>query len=127
MNIKEHIEAGHYPKDERGRALVPRANGETVVIYATDAPKGQPIVGHDGDGVGCWGANGYYDERNGDGARRLNLLPPPPRKVEVKAYGYAKRSTGELVRPEIDDPGPPGFKDTHCRVELTGSYEEEWK
>ncbi len=45
MNIKEHIDAGHYPKDEKGRALVPVSDGRTAIVLATDAPISAPIVG----------------------------------------------------------------------------------
>lgn len=45
MNIKQMIDAGMYPKDDKGRPLVPMKNGKVLIVLATDK-KGQfPIVG----------------------------------------------------------------------------------
>lgn len=43
--ILDHITAGHYPTDSKGRALVPMKGGGTATILATDAPGLCPIVG----------------------------------------------------------------------------------
>lgn len=116
MNIKEHIEAGHYPKDEKGRALVPMKNGRVVTIYATEFAGG-PIAGADGDDLEHWRENGHYHTEGG-GYSGLDLLPPPPRKVEVKAWVLLDQH-GEINHFQTL-PGLPPL------IELTGSYEEEW-
>ena len=83
MNIKEHIEAGHYPKDEKGRALVPTRGGEFVTICATDKPGPRCLIGWSATDVFAlsievaWDAEG----RKYDAAMALDLMPPPPRKV----------------------------------------------
>jgi hypothetical protein len=83
MNIKQHIEAGHYPKDEKGRAIVPTTDpNEEAVIAATDAP-GQWVLmgwvrqkaGPDMSQASWWptGAKGSHAS--------IPLLPPAPRKL----------------------------------------------
>lgn len=75
MNIKEHIDAGHYPVDKKGRALVPMKCGRTATILATDKPGEREIVGwvpstaRAAAMIDCWDP------------LTLDLLPPPPRKV----------------------------------------------
>ena len=77
MNIKEAIERGLYPTDDKGRALVPLRDGGTFTVAATDHPqteygkneanKPRPIVG--------WDHLGYIDSHTADSSA---LLPPPP-------------------------------------------------
>lgn len=46
MNILDHILAGHYPTDDKGRALVRMGSGDAVaVICASDKPGRYPILG----------------------------------------------------------------------------------
>ena len=76
MNIKDHIEAGHYPKDDKGRALAPHKHNGTVTVLATDY-LGNQIVGWltrcgSASAPTIWKDDGSY------------LLPPPPRKVPVR-------------------------------------------
>lgn len=82
MSIKQAIDAKLYPRDDRGRALVPMRNGHTATIYATDCPHdfdgvAQPIVGHDGMSVETWRADGGYTD--GEGECGYDLLPPTAR------------------------------------------------
>ena len=123
MNIKEHIDRGHYPKDAKGRALVPTRGGKIATIYATDLNyEDQPIVGvREHEDVATWCADGRYRTKDSE----LDLLPPPPRKVKETGFlllraggGYAFwRSQAEME---------------HCRrpgdtcVVMTGEYEEPW-
>jgi hypothetical protein len=137
MNIKQHIEAGHYPKDEKGRALVPVGCDEVATICATDAPGIKPILGfirsEKSASVVCWC---MWDEHGSNhpaqpGACWVDLLPPPPRKVPVKRYGVVRlEKYGALFHTTAGNPetarslAPDGVK---CViVELTGSYEEPW-
>ncbi len=121
MNIKEHIEAGHYPVDEKGRALVPMRNGSSATIYATDGPD-EPIVGLRPRVISTWRASGQW---NIHGHNDYDLLPPPPRKVKVTRWAvlqkdgccwgnYADRETAKSWASYHDG----------ILVELTGEYEE---
>ncbi len=118
MNIKEHIEAGHYPTDSKGRALVPMANGEsTFVCCATDRPGSNCLFG--------WSrASGAY---LGFAADSPSLLPPAPRKVEVKRWLVVGPSYehGPYVERLDADRVARTNRANHV-VELTGSYEEPW-
>lgn len=128
MNIKQHIEAGHYPKDEKGRALVPMGSGRTAIIYCTDhPPKGTNyscIIGRDPSAsIRAWDCHGQNEGYHTD-----NLLPPPPRKREVKRYlvvgpGYERGPYTERIDAEcVTRSSHPSGR----IVELTGSYEQEW-
>lgn len=135
MNIKAHIEAGHYPTDEKGRALVPLANGGTATIYATDHTDGGLVI------VGRIFVAGENHLQMWDRCGRLNrlenqslwLCPPPPRKVKVTAYGLAPTSLSPSrnVAPTFygsEDAARSAIIDhSYWRVvELTGEYEEPW-
>lgn len=83
MNIKEHIEAGHYPKDEKGRALVPTRGSGTYTIVCTDRPGMRPIMGFAPaccDSIQSWKEDGAADSDPG----HWDILPPPPRKDELE-------------------------------------------
>lgn len=90
MNIREHIEACHYPVDVKGRALVPMRGGGIAIITATDAPHGVfPIIG--------WGAaSGIHRQWQAGGRNNLSagespfdLLPPPSPKVQIVRWAVA--------------------------------------
>lgn len=132
MNIREHIEANHYPRDDKGRALVPMRGGQIATILATDRPDfdggREPIVGwiQPNASVHTWWHAG---ERSRQHPSALDLLPPPPRKVKVTRY--------MLMRPNGDEYGFYLTKQAAERaigdigatlhvVELTGEYEEPW-
>jgi hypothetical protein len=126
MNIRDHINAGHYPKDEKGRALVPVGGqgrkGWTATIIATDAPEG--IIGFGPAYTRKWNDRGEDKAGHGDG----DLLPPAPRKVEVKRWieletdsdfassTWTEKQGGGTVKP----------REGCVIVELTGSYEMPW-
>lgn len=125
MNVKQHIEAGHYPKDDKGRALVPMRDGRIATIAAIDFPNDVfPILGWpESSGERCWQAGGR-SSLCGEGI--YDLLPPAPRKVTMKRW---------LVVAPKGEYGP--FRDrfqARCVassnnalvVELTGEYEEPW-
>lgn len=88
MNVKEHIEAGHYPTDDKGRALVPMGNGRVATIYCTDHPGGPSksrfcILGRDPGGMlRAWNPEGINEGGDIDA-----LESPRPRKERVKRYG----------------------------------------
>lgn len=123
MNIRDHIEQGHYPVDSKGRALVPHREGGVVVVCATDMPGSCPILGYRVDAAGNRTGSTGADSGFGYWADTKSLLPPPPRKVEVKRWCAVKLSDG-TVAIYSDDP----FKTAtgYALVELTGSYEEPW-
>jgi len=124
MNIKEHIEAGHYPKDEKGRALVSMKNGETAVICATDNPYGGvPIVGWCNSGPDSWGPNGVWKT----GGDKRDLLPPPPRKVKVTRWLVVNCHRIEYGPYEDEDDAKATARHHGAIiVPLTGEYEEPW-
>ncbi len=132
MNIKEHIEAGHYQTDDKGRALVPMKGGLTATILATD--KGYDTIWaaletgaclawrHDGEN---WGPHrNCRDEM----LVRLDLLPPSPRKVKVTAWGVFGKPSNALYSAHRDY----AEADKNCAkgvsqvVELVGEIEEPW-
>jgi hypothetical protein len=136
MNIREHIEAGHYPTDDRGRALVPTRCGNTFVAAATDRPHEHPIVGW--SLVGGEGMSFTEHGTTRNHSESVWLLPPPPRKVKVTTWGlfwpegteysgvcYGVRKT--RIEAERRSLMPTGGNSVELKVvELTGEYEEPW-
>lgn len=135
MNILEHIKAGHYPTDEKGRALVPMRTDAVATICAIDGPKrGRPIIGfskgtHAPPDTYDWPACGKF-EASVDG--HLDLLPPPPRKVKVTAWAQVA-PTGDirsLMRCHDMLPCVKNGRTEQTRqdfiIQLTGEYEEPW-
>lgn len=126
MNIKEHIEAGHYLVDDKGRALVRMADGDIFVVCATDKPRigdrHNCIIGWRGRGIiDCFDVDGRSDEGVDV------LLPPPPRKVKVKALAIVIAGTGTILALRDPDNPPVGIAAGAERlVTLTGEYEEPW-
>jgi hypothetical protein len=128
MNIKEHIEAGHYPKDDKGRAIVPLASGHVATITATDKPGNFPIFGWYtgtslGDGIAeSWSARGHVTSNPTD----RDLLPPPPRKVKVTAWALFARKADEVSVITLDPETAANWRTYNEVVEMTGEYEEPW-
>lgn len=137
MNIKEHIEAGHYPLDDKGRAILPTSDPNVrAVIAATDCPVGDYMIGWSianspkvefGGGTDyCWKIAWW--RRDGEPVidrEKVRLLPPPPRKVKVTLWAAYARDTGHLVATEHsrDQLGRFDRRSVYF-VELTGEYEE---
>lgn len=71
MTIKDDIEAGRYPVDGKGRALVPTRAGGVATILATDYPRG-PIAGMDGNNLEDWREDGRYSLEPSS----MDLMPP---------------------------------------------------
>lgn len=127
MDIREHIEAGRYPKDEKGRALVPTRKGGTATILSTDL--GLYIVAYYDGAARDWRPDGehwgLFDNCRDELLRLYDLLPPSPRKVEVKGYALVARD-GRVAEVRTVIPDRLAVSQFQI-VELTGSYEEEWK
>lgn len=132
MNIKQHIEAGHYPKDSKGRALVP--TGHTfgdAVICATDKPGRCPIIGWVPTVARVASIEFSWDENGwANGLHEIErLLPPPPRKVKVTRW-MTLPDTGESDSHFLWDTlkGATEWAKGQERlvIELTGEYEEPW-
>ena len=85
MNIRDHILAGHYERDNKGRAFVPTKHGMTATILATDVGDSWPIVGHILGHVYRWSVDGTA--RSSEPGYPDCLLPPTPRKVKVTTWG----------------------------------------
>lgn len=67
MTVKDCIEAGHYPLDSKGRALVPTTNGGwTATIVATDGPPGEEIIGFGPNSIVAWNQDGVPSARTGE-------------------------------------------------------------
>jgi len=130
MNILQHIEAGHYPKDEKDRAIVPMRSGGRATILATDrdafsGPDREPIIGMVENGsVFSWWECGEHSRRM---PSDCDLLPPTPRKVEVKRYlvpctsRYAEATF--ISATAADEYANEALSRV---VVLTGSYEKPW-
>lgn len=128
MNIKEHIEAGHYPlRDIKDRPVIPMRDGRKAVICATDGPDGDEIVGWYYDnsneiGTVCsWQADGMFSSTTAT----LDLLPPLPRKVKVTKWGQANSSV-LYNTPEEARQSAARHTSLGPVVEWTAEYEEEW-
>jgi hypothetical protein len=129
VNIREHIEQGHYPTDDKGRAMVAtRGHGWMAIIAATDGPVHAPIVGwYIGTGtrgdVCAWHENGKFEDAVPNG--NLDLLPPPPRKVKV--LGWAVLCPNKLPRAiYATENEAKAFAYGRPVVEMTGEHEEPW-
>jgi hypothetical protein len=129
MNIKQHIEAGHYPVDDKGRALVPVKNGGVATIAATDGPPDEKLIGWyaiEGDGawVCSWNADGSFMSS----PYHCDLLPPPARKVKVTGWaivGSNDRKTHSIYRTEQAARSVSLAAD-EIIVPLVGEYAESW-
>lgn len=128
MNIKEHIEAGHYPTDDKGRALVPMRNGTPVPVLATDIEDGSfQIIGfRPGYGAAMWTAEGRFHAHT-SGNSPYDLFAPLPRKVKVARWlvhctprypeaTFSRRADAEAYAIEAES----------RLIQLTGEYEEPW-
>lgn len=127
MNIREHIEAGHYPRDDKGRALVPMQCGCVATIYATDHPNEEPIVGRlpSQDCEPMWWASDGTP--SSDSHPDWRLLPPPPRKIAIEQWARVIKGTREVIS-VFDTPADAGggINSREIVVPLTGEYEEPW-
>ncbi len=125
MTIKEHIEAGHYPTDDKGRALVPMRCDFTATIYATDFPNDRPIIGRIDYGasqeIGHWLPDGMV-MRDGTECQR-DLLPPPLRKMRVTHWAIVVNGTAIVVGTHDAAPTP---RKGEAVVQLTGECEVSW-
>lgn len=133
MNIKEHIEAGHYAP---GARLVPMRNGRIAVVYTTEHGGAWPIAGSvadegyvNGRGLCCWQANGRIAS-SGDAPE--DLMPPPPRKMKVAAWAiigrpsdapYAIYKTGDAAKESQRN----NWGEAVTRIIfMMGEYSESW-
>lgn len=114
MNIKEHIEAGHYPVDDKGRALVQASCGQ-VTIVSTDRPGPLPILG--------WTDGGDLFASNGEGIR------PPPPHIRTRYAAVHRGAMCDLHWHESDGPARravAGAANGNEWALLTMEYEEPW-
>src|SRR5262245_61963841 len=137
MNIKEHIEAGHYPTDEKGRALVPSIDGGVATIAAADAPGSWVIMGWlkgygslSSTSQASWNADGSPGRFHGSYADRVlpALAPPKPRKVQIRRWVEHDPEADYFSSTwKSDKPGGGVTARVGCVIlELTGEYEEPW-
>lgn len=133
MNIRDHIIAGHYPRDELGRALVPSEGGSQITVCATDAPHPHPIVGFGQGYVSTWTADGRWSgmvpSDFNNGISGADLLPPPPRKREgwivlerTPAGAFVK--IAKVFATKADAEAIPFISSFHIAASV--SYDEEW-
>lgn len=94
MNIKEAIERGLYPTDDKGRALVPTASTRyslttnvCATIVCVDKPGHFCLMGWVPTNARAAALSLIWDA-DGEccGEPAFNLLAPPPRKVPLKGY-----------------------------------------
>lgn len=131
MNIKEHIEAGHYLKNQKGQPRIQLSGpgGMYATILSTDGPANTPIVGYtDFPTATMWRCDGTHSGT----VSTLALLPPAPRKVKVTRWGVFEMrggvgfitSYGEREGAERLAALEPALK--RIIIPLTGEYEEPW-
>lgn len=134
MNIKEHIEAGHYPLDEKGRALVPMLHGghaEEGIVISTDVPGPYPIVVAEKSAPSGYEVSLHNEFGECIGKRSgqdLKILPPSPKKVKVSGWAaFTCRGTriGTFDQEHDAHACSKHYPDYRI-VELTGEYEEPW-
>jgi hypothetical protein len=127
LTIKDHIEAGHYPKDSKGRSLVPRAGNSTLItVTATDGPAEYPIQGFGAHFGSSWSAHGRAHPTQFPGN---DLFPPPPRKATIRVFAAVRDgriiAVGETFSHCVDKIRflvcPEQFV-----VELTKDIEQRW-
>lgn len=74
LTVRDHIAQGHFPSDDRGRALVKTRSGSLVTILSIDGPPDFPIVGMSDGEVESWSEDGQYlVDRD---TSSWDLLPP---------------------------------------------------
>lgn len=134
MNIKQHIEAGHYERDDKGRALVligdanePGWNCGRAAVLATDGCRDEEIIARfpnartvhwrATDGVQSYPLLKPHE-------RCYVLLPPAPRKRKL----YANVEFGEMGKHKLQGVGVDGayFPKPGVIVRFTAEYEEPW-
>lgn len=135
MNIKEHIEAGHYPATTtcylggaQSTTLVPMRNGRIATIYSTEHGGEWPIAGSiaddgciNGRGLRCWKADGRISDSSISGE---NLMPPVPRKVRITAYAIVTMG-GRILR--LSETPPSGVATgIEKLIELSEEIEVPW-
>lgn len=127
MNIKEHIDAGHYPV----QGQVTLHNGSTAMIYTTDHPDSNfPIIGavprlNNEWGIKSWRVDGTA-KLGGSG---YNILPPANRRVPVRAFVVVgpDMQVRELVATEeeaVRHASDGGWGPGCVAAELTGEIEQ---
>jgi hypothetical protein len=135
MNIKEHIEAGYYPRDENGHYVVPMRNGDIAWVYTTKHGRTDdswPIAGAiadavslNGSGLLCWMSDGSIVSK---GASRNDLMPPPPRKEQITRWtcigrdGISEGYWSSFIPAKTYASSRPHLQ----LVKLTGEYEVLW-
>lgn len=126
MTIKEHIDAGHYPKDAKGRPLVPMRDGRMATILATDLGQDR-IWGAWDNGIINWRADGEnwgpYDNSREARLIATDLMPPVPRKVEVKMFALMRRlRSGAVMFVAIAEKPEEKNPENEFWIEMLGSY-----
>lgn len=98
MNIKDHIEAGHYEKVSDHVCVVPTRAGEKAFIYTTrHHPEWEIVGGIDGESEPfAWQANGRITRGDKHEDPR-DLMPPPPRKSAMDLFKAGVVSLTDLA------------------------------
>jgi len=97
MNIREHIDAGHYDHDDKGRALVPTASEGVVAVIAETAFRKNCMLGWviPPQDIHPMKIEVHWWQEDGTPYVPVpRLLPPPPRKsVKHLCAVYARDDT----------------------------------
>lgn len=133
--IKEHIEAGHYERDEDCSGWsVPLQNNTTAKVFTAKCGGVAPLVGvvsvaSYGWVPIKWYADGTPERNSSHWSCQFNLLPPPPRKAKVTRFHVLDKHNNTLSMSTSEQTA----REETCRlpnavrfVELTGEYEEPW-
>lgn len=124
MNIKQHIEAGHYEKVSDHVYALRTRDGEKAFIYTTrHHPEWEIVGGIDGETEAfCWQADGKIRGSKTDDPR--DLLPPPPRKVKERGWAVINKTSGESRF--FATHMPAGFDPDETLVDATLEFEVPW-
>lgn len=137
MNIKQHIEAGHYERGENAviavvRFAAPTGMGSAAHIVSTNGLGRYCLLGYYGHGhpyfAGSWDADGNCHSEESSTPRQCVLQPPPPRKVVESGFLVIAKNHKQYFddRASAESYADNGDHAPDRIVQLTGEYEEPW-
>lgn len=140
MNIKEHIEAGHYSWDETAGAWnVVLRNNTTAKVFSTSLGGNAPLIGVVSVAVRgwtpiLWDVHGCPEGNSSHWSMDFEIQMPPPRKIIVKRWGWVGQLPSKATTCLYDNESMAREhasrfvnRDNWKFIAWTGEYLEEWK